>query len=147
MWQDASADASRKISKALYEMVDCALPSQDCGDLVKSMQLCDSGPNNHTEWTSFYTAIRNAYWQAGQYSYLSPIVWPISDPIGLIVNETLAANDSSGAILRVPAMLKNWQLNSSECLDWRSNNVTSSTDQVGLQLRPFNYINCAYFNY
>lgn len=50
VYQDASFEASALISQAMFELHDCLVPGADCKALASSMNLCDAGPSNATEW-------------------------------------------------------------------------------------------------
>lgn len=144
VYQDASAEAMSKISKGLYQLVECTTTPANCKNLSEQLRFCDAGPSNTTEWTALYTAILDGFWRAAQFSYNIPSVWPVGHMLDYLISQTLLANDT-GSVLRIPPMLQNWDTDLSHCLDWRSPNLTSAAAGTGIQIRPWMYINCAYF--
>jgi hypothetical protein len=114
-----------------------------CSSFSDQLQLCGPQSANATEWLELYSAVESAYIYAIQFNSRVPASFPVSLPLQHIVNQTLQTNDT-GNILRIPTMLWNWQLDQSECLDWKSPNITGGGAVSGIEMKSFDWITCHY---
>lgn len=87
-----------------------------------------------------------AYWFATQFSYSRESLWPVPFVLDRIINATLSlSNTNSGNVLHIVGSLRNWELDHTQCLDWRSGNLTgAATSNAGIEVRPWAYILCNY---
>ncbi|KAF2674716.1 hypothetical protein BT63DRAFT_420000 [Microthyrium microscopicum] len=145
VFQDQSFEASTKISKAMYDFESCAISEEACNSISGKFHLCGPQPANSTEWLELYSAVESAYTYATQFNSRIPTSFPISLPLQHILNQTLQVNDT-GSILRIPAMLLNWQLNQSQCLDWKSPNITGGA-VADVAMKSWEWIECNYMIY
>ena len=90
--------------------------------------------------------MQQAYWFGAQFSYAIPNIWPVPFVFDRIINDTLTLNDtSSGSVLHVIGSLKNWELDYTQCFDWRSANITGGASaNAHIAPVPWTYINCNY---
>ena len=86
--------------------------------LAKEMGLCEPYPQNTTEWTTVYSTLLAIYNWGTQFNYATfQNQFNVSRPLEVIANQTLLANSSTGAVLRVPLALFS-QTPPGKCVAW-----------------------------
>jgi hypothetical protein len=127
IYYDLSAAAANSIKSAMSSLAACSRDG-NCPAAFPDLHLCEPQPNT-TEWASLYSALVDFYKRIPQFSYPRPAMLPV-DAILTLVNLTLSAGDSPGAVLRAPIHVANWQTGEDElagrCANWTSPNATVS---------------------
>lgn len=104
------------------------------------MRLCAPYPNA-TQWAKVYSvSVLQTYELAAQYNYHYPDNFPMARPLQAIIEQTLKAN-STGELLRIgPQLYSN--SSSDQCLDWNSAKLNGAGASVGIEIVPWQHIEC-----